>query len=227
MGLLGRLLGKDKSQPYVDAGTAPVFKFCHLMNAIKKVTCRLGHLAIILAMSSQLGIIAQPTNPPPLSGPANTIAAQKIDATTADLSKGHTTVPQFLEQFVFTILGGLIAGLIGIWTANVNRKRSAKNAFRVLISRTFGTADYSYPEELSKWYRSTKEEIHIAVLELLPLLSRKKAARLNKVWYDYSHIELNDFTLTNEDDFHSKLTSKLKPSEIILSFKARFLKAAN
>lgn len=227
MSLLGRVLGKEKSQPYVGAGTALVFRFCRLMNAIKEVTCRLGPLAIILAMSSQLGIIAQPSNPPPLSGLSNTIAAHKIDATTADVSKGHTTVPQFLEQFVFTILGGFIAGLIGIWTANVNRKRSAKNAFRVLISRTFGTADYSYPEELSKFHRSTKGEIHIAVLELLPLLSGKKAAQLNKVWYDYSHIELKHFTMTNEDDSLSKLTGKLKPSEIILSFKAKFLKAAN
>ena len=189
------------------------------MNAVKLSGGWVVVPVLIFGLSLPSATLAQIANGPPPSQRTRTISAQATNAIRADQEKGNTTIPQFLAQAFFTLLGGGIAGVIGILTANYNRKQNAKVAFRVFISQKFGMIDPKREQHaVLEFYRTSKSEIKSAILELRPFLNKREVLQLETLWNEYNQIDEKHLSWAFEVESASIAANLPKPSALMRSY---------
>jgi hypothetical protein len=91
-----------------------------------------------------------------------------------------------LDTILPALLGGFIAGLVGVWLANWQRKRDARNQFLVTMSLVKATMS---KDMFVDFYRRSLPEIKEAVYRVLPFLRKSRADRLLSVWRSYAAID--------------------------------------
>ena len=91
------------------------------------------------------------------------------------------------KTIIPTILGGFIAGWVGIIVANWRTKKDAINAFLVSVSVIKGAIPAE--EGISQFFESTKTEIRDAVFRVIPFVSEDKALQLQTAWIVYGTIK--------------------------------------
>lgn len=177
---------------------------------------------LTFVLLSQPAILAQITNVPPPSQATSSLPALNKSASLPNQAK-RKTIPEFLAQSLLTVLGGGIAGAIGILSANYTRKQNAKFAFRVSISQIFGMCDPN-PVALADFYRTSKSEIRVAVLQLRPLLNKSEVVKLETLWNEYDGLDPSDLSWERGVDVVSTALQRPKPTVLVQSFRDRFCK---
>jgi hypothetical protein len=82
-------------------------------------------------------------------------------------------------------LGGLVAGLIGVWTANRRRNQDAMDEFGVFIQRTIA----DLPERgVNDFYRETRPSIHEAIRKFWHFLKPNQRTKIDEIWKQYASI---------------------------------------
>lgn len=125
-----------------------------------------------------------------------------------------------LNTVLPTLLGGFIAGIVGVVLSQWQRKRDARNEFLIFISVKKG----AIPKEgIYKFHETTRPEIRDAISRVIPFLSLEKSRKLETTWSNYSEIEEYDLDDKNEDDLMRAAlaldgeTVPEKPSDILKS----------
>ena len=123
-----------------------------------------------------------------------------------------------IEQTGLTILGGLIAGGVGVWTARWQRGFEAKNEFRVFVSVTKGRIP---KEGFIDFHNTTKKEIRDATSRLIPTLCPSAVQAVETTCAAYADIEDQSLEDQHENDLRreafakDKMAVPPKPSDIL------------
>ena len=102
-----------------------------------------------------------------------------------------------IKDVVLTILGGLIAGAVGIWTALWQRRFDAKNEFHIFVSVIKGRMP---KEGFAKFHASTRIEVRDAVSRLLPFLKHTEVEPVETACGAYTAIDEDILDDKKEDD---------------------------
>jgi hypothetical protein len=125
-----------------------------------------------------------------------------------------------LNIFLPTILGGFIAGIVGVVLSGWQRKRSAKDEFLIFISVKKGAIPQ---KDIFEFYTTTRPEIREAVSRVIPFLRYAIVQELEIAWTAYDNIDEYDLLDENENELMrlaaavDKLIIPEKPSEIMKS----------
>ena len=124
-----------------------------------------------------------------------------------------------LEQTGLTILGGIIAGAVGVLTARWQRRFEAKNEFRVFISVTKGRIPKN---GFSAFHNTTKKEIRDAVSRLIPALCSCNLKLVESACAAYIDIDDQNLDEKNEEEWERGFQLEVvhknpppKPSDIL------------
>lgn len=102
---------------------------------------------------------------------------------------------QFIQSAFFTVLGGFIAGGVGLCLANHRRVLDAKDAFGVFIRGKIGGLP---KREVGDFYKSTKPAIRAEVHQFWHFLNREQRTRLDRLWKEYDEIQAHELDPQNE-----------------------------
>lgn len=91
-----------------------------------------------------------------------------------------------IEKALFTILGGAISALTGFFASKLDRRRTAKDHFAVIISRAIG--DIQNDGGVLVFHNSSRPIIKEAVYELLPKIKRKDRPKREALWSQYDQL---------------------------------------
>jgi hypothetical protein len=130
-----------------------------------------------------------------------------------------------LKTVLPTILGGFIAGIVGVSIARWQRNRDARNEFLIEISVVRG----SIPKEQSYWnfYVNSLDVIRKAVFRALPFLNKSKTSEIISVWRSYQEITQDNLDDHNEIDAYRMAVAgdnkpvPEKPSDVLKSYYTR------
>lgn len=138
---------------------------------------------------------------------------------------------EFFERTFFTILGGAVAGCIGVLISGHNRRRGAKDLFLVTVSDLRGKIVHGF--DPLEFHKTSLERLREAVFRVRPFLRVKWKFALDATWREYGQIPAN--TLNKEEssqwvgDLH-KLAGDDRfetPSVILARFFERFRQIAD
>jgi hypothetical protein len=100
-----------------------------------------------------------------------------------------------LIRAFFTVLGGVISGLIGWFAASRKRVRDAKDTFAVFMSQKL----VQIPQrDLADFYQRTKSDIRDEVARVRPFLPIRAKERIDQLWKEYDEIPTQDLNRANE-----------------------------
>jgi len=125
----------------------------------------------------------------------------------------------FLEKILPTVFGGLIAGLVGIWVGNWQRRRDARNTFLVSISLI--KAAIPAEDMFDDFHTRSTHEAKEAVYRVLPFLAKSRADRLVDAPRRYCALESEQLQEQYEVDAYrmamefDKLPVPPKPSTLL------------
>ena len=98
---------------------------------------------------------------------------------------------------VGSIIGGFIAGFIGIWFSTINQRRQAKIAFLVTLSEL--KQDPLFTKNPKQFRAASLEQLRGAIGRVMPFLKTSSRSDLSKCWEYYQQVNPD-----NLDDSYAK-----------------------
>lgn len=89
-----------------------------------------------------------------------------------------------MKDVFLTVLGGVIAGGIGLWLEWWRRSRVGKDGFLAFIGHQEASLDLSR-DDLRKYYRDSLVPLNDAIFAIKPFVSEVKFLTLRKLWRKY------------------------------------------
>lgn len=97
-----------------------------------------------------------------------------------------------IERTFFTILGGFIAGAIGVLISDRNRRRDACQQFLSIMSDLYGESLEA--RDHGEFHGRTLDRVRKAVFQVRPFLSKKRVVTLEWLWDKYRKVNWNSLS---------------------------------
>src|ERR1700720_832991 len=109
-----------------------------------------------------------------------------------------TDIPKQVFEAFLTILGGIIAGCVGLFVGRFQRTREARLQFLSYLSVMIGSMPGGDGVSINNFYFHTFDETRDAVFQVIPFLKESKAEKLLAVWEKYAGL---DSEYINQDGY--------------------------
>jgi hypothetical protein len=136
----------------------------------------------------------------------------------------------FIEKALFSILGGAIAALIGMWVGNYKRRKDAIFEFHITLSELYGESLNN--RDLLLFHRKTSERLRRAIYRIRPFIQPQKALIMDKLWTAYQKINHEALDPEHETEWFQDLFKQLgepapmQPSRLISTYLKKFSELA-
>jgi hypothetical protein len=100
-----------------------------------------------------------------------------------------------LVRASFTVLGGAISAVIGLFASSRKRVRDAKDTFAVFMSQKLAQVP---KRDLADFYQRTKPSIRDEVARIRPFLSIRDKDTIDRLWREYDEITTQELDRTHE-----------------------------